>query len=167
MNTPQNKFRLISQNAPEKYVITMLNARDVCLGSERFFDENFRGSILFEMPESVNGYVIASADGIAYFFKVLLNAIFGDSTVKVRITSDKELLYIRTEWKSKKEISSEDLSELERVARVSAFGFEISHGADVSHLDIFLSIQTLSYLPLYAFDVEKMHEAFVRVFFLI
>ncbi len=160
-------FRLISENAPQRYVVSVLSALDVCKSTERFFSENFRGAISLELPKKAGGYVIASPDGIAYFFKVLLNAVFGDSAVKIAMTCDGDFLCLRTEWKQNRDISSADLKELERVARLSGFGFEISHGDGICRVDLLLSIQTLSYLPLYAVDVKSMHEAYVKVFFLI
>lgn len=160
-------FRLISENAPPKYIVSVLSALDVCNSAEKFFSENFRGAILLDLPESTDGYVIASPDGIAYFFKVLLNAVFGNSTVKIKMRCDGDFLKLTTEWKRCDKISDADIKELERTARLSGFGFEISEDGAFSHVDIFLSIQTLSYLHLYAVDTKNMHEAFVRVFFLI
>ena len=160
-------FRLISQNAPEKYVVSVFSALDVCRSAEKFFTENFRGAILLELPENTAGYVIASPDGIAYFFKVLLNAIFGDSAVKIKMSCDADFLCISTCWKQTKDISSSDLRELEKIARLSGFGFEILSSGETARLDLYLSIQKLSYLPLYATDTYSLHEAFVKVFFLI
>lgn len=160
-------FRLISENAPERYVVSVLSALDVCKSTEKFFSENFRGAISLELPENTAGYVIASPDGIAYFFKVLLNAVFGDSTVKIKMTCDSDFLTLSTEWRNSRNITDDDMKELERAARASGFGFEISHEGEFTRIDLLLSIQTLSYLPLYAVDVKSMHEAYVKVFFLI
>lgn len=147
--------------------MSVLSALDISNATERFFSENFRGSISLELPENVSGYVIAAPDGIAYFFKLLLNAIFGDSAVKIKISYTSDFLTLSTVWKHSCEISDSDIKEMERVARLSGFGFEISHVGEISRIDLSLSIQTLSYLPLYAVDVKNMHEAYVKVFFLI
>ena len=164
---PVVDFRLISENAPDRYVVSVLSVLDVCKSTEKFFSENFRGAISLELPENTDGYVIASPDGIAYFFKVLLNAVFGDSTVKIKMSCGDNFLTLTTEWNRRRNISEGDMKELERAARLSGFGFEFSHDGILSRVDLLLSIQALSYLPLYAVDTSIMHEAYVKVFFLI
>lgn len=168
MNT-RNKsgFRLISENAPEKYVVSVISANDVAEATENFFSENFRGAVSVLREDSSDGFVIASPDGIAYFFKVLLNAIFGDSAVKIKISSDSDFLTLSTVWKQSRGISDADMKELSRVANLSGFGFEFSHEGALARADILLSIQALNYLQLYAVDVKSVHEAYVKVFFLI
>ena len=160
-------FRLISENAPEKYVATVLSAHDVCKSTERFFSDNFRGAILLKMPENTCGYVITSPDGIAYFFKVLLNSVFGDSAIKIKMSCDRDFLTLSTVWNGEQTINEYDLKELERVARLSGFGFEVSSEGGISRVDVFLSLQTLSFIPIYATDTNIMHQAYVKVFFLI
>lgn len=162
-----NNFRLISENAPEKYVVSVMSAHDVAEATEKFFSENFRGAVYLLREDSSDGFVIASPDGIAYFFKVLLNAVFGNSTVKIKISSDSDFLTLSTVWEQSQDISDADMKELSRVASLSGFGFEFSHDGALARADILLSIQALSYLQLYAVDVKSVHEAYVKVFFLI
>ena len=101
---PVVDFRLISENAPDRYVVSVLSVLDVCKSTEKFFSENFRGAISLELPENTDGYVIASPDGIAYFFKVLLNAVFGDSTVKIKMSCGDNFLTLTTEWNRRRNI---------------------------------------------------------------
>jgi hypothetical protein len=163
----KHNFRFISEGEPQRYVISVLSVKDVCISTEKFFDDNFRGAIELHPSESNDGHVMASAEGIAYFFKYLLNAIFSKSKIDLEMNCDSELLTMSTRWKRLRELSVEDIRTLERVARASGFGFEIKDDGDYSKIDLFLSIQALNYIPIYAKDAYNMHKAYIEVFFLI
>ena len=160
-------FRFISECEPQRYLISVLSTSDVCLSTAKFFDDNFRGAIEVQAPESAIGHVMVSAEGVAYFFKYLLNAIFSNTKINIEIDCDDSLLTMSTKWKRCRELSRDEIRTLERVARASGFGFEIFDDHEYSRIDIFLSIQSLNYIPIYAVNIYDMHKAYVEVFFLL
>ena len=160
-------FRLISEAEPQKYVISVLSVNDICNSTERFFDDNFRGAIEVEPSSNKHGHVMVSPNGVAYFFKYLLNAIFANTKIKLTMSCDDELLTLSTIWKKSRELTAEQITTLERVSRASGFGFEFFDDGEHSRIDLFISVQALNYIPIYATDTHDMHSAYVEVFFLI
>ena len=158
--------KLISEATPDEFIITTVRISDIFLSTQKFFDNNFRGAIITEGTPELYGYTETSTDGIAYFFKVLLNAVFGESVVRVNMEKTDGKFIIKTRWRHYRDISLADLAELENTARLSGFTLSFSNDGDFCHADITLPVKILSYLPVYAVSEFKMYTAYVRVFFL-
>ena len=166
MRHKKGLWRRISQGTPEEFITTTLRASDIFNATNKFFEDNFRGAVITEGELLTDGYTEASPDGIAYFFKVLLNAVFGDSVVRVKMACEKDIFNISTEWEFCREITKSDLAELENVARLSGFTLEFSNNGNIYRADIAMKLKALSYIPLYAISRENMLLAYNRVFFL-
>lgn len=156
---------LVSESTPDEFIITTVRISDIFLSTQRFFDNNFRGSVITEGMPELFGYTEASVDGIAYFFKILLNAIFGESVLRVNMDKCDGNFIIRTKWRHCRDLAESDLAELKNTARLS--GFTLNFGADgeFDRIDISMPVKIMSYLPVYAVSEFKMHTAYVRVFF--
>ena len=166
MQTHQ-KLRLISEATPDEFLITTVRISDVVDSTHKFFDDNFRGAIITEDENECYGYTVVSTDGLAYFFKVLLNAVFGESVVRVSFECNEKCFKIKTKWRYCREISDTDRAELERTARLSGFILEFSESDGFCHANLTLPLHMTSYIPIYARSEFKMHQAYIRVFFLL
>ena len=158
--------RLISESTPDNFKVSTIRVTDIFISTQNFFNTNFRGAIVTENVGELFGYVDTSVDGIAYFFKVLLNAVFGNSVVNVTMTQAAGRFYIKTKWRKCREITLTDIAELERSARLSEFSLDFSSDGEFCYADISMKTKNMSYLPVYAISEFKMHTAYVRVFFL-
>lgn len=161
----KNLWQRISQSTYNEFIITTVRASEIFKSTEKFFDDNFRGAVITDAEIVSDGYAEVSAEGIAYFFKVLLNAVFGDSVVRIKMISKNDVLDISTEWSFCREITKSDLNELENVARLSGFTLNFSKSESICRADISMKLKTLSYIPLYAVSDEKMLLAYIKVFF--
>ena len=161
-----NKIRkLISESTPNNFTITTVRISDISLSTEKFFDNNFRGAIITESASDLYGYVETSPDGIAYFFKVLLNEVFGDSVVRVSMQKHENSFQMITKWRQFRDISEFAREELEKTARLSGFDIAFSQSGNECEATLTLKIKTAKILSVYAISEFKMHTAYVRVFF--
>ena len=154
----------ITESAPEEFIISTVRVSDVLNSTQRFFDNNFRGSVMTENTPELFGYAEASVDGIAYFFKLLLNMVFGESVLRVNMDKADGKFFIKTKWRHSRDISESDLFELENTARISGFTFEFSKDGDFDRIYISTPLKIMSYFPVYAVSEFKMYTAYVRVF---
>ena len=161
-----NEKRLISESTPGDFTITTIPMYDVASSIQNFFDTNFRGSIITEEFPFFYEYTEISPDGLAYFFKVLLNAVFGESVVRVSITKEDRKFVIKTKWRNMREIRAEDLDELRKTARISGFELSFSQNEDFCEAYASLPLKLTNYISVYANSEYRMFTAFVRVFFL-
>ena len=164
-NFAEELKRRLSDYIPDEFEITTVRISDVFQSTQRFFDNNFRGAVITEGTPELFGYTETSVDGIAYFFKVLLKAIFGESVVKVNMDKRDSGFVIRVRWLRCREISPSDLSELENTAKLSGFSLKLSSDGEFDEAEISLPVKIMSYFPVYAVSEFKMHTAYVRVFF--
>ena len=156
---------LVSESTPDEFIITTVRISDIFLSTQRFFDNNFRGAVITEGTPELYGYTEASVDGIAYFFKVLLRAVFGESVVKVNMEKVDSKFLIKIKWRHCRELSEADLSELENTAKLSGFSLKISSDGEFDRAEISMPVKIMSYFPVYAVSEFKMYTAYVRVFF--
>lgn len=156
---------LITESVPDDFIITTVRISDIFRSTQRFFDNNFRGAVITEGTPELFGYTEASVDGIAYFFKILLNAVFGESVLRVNMDKADGKFTIKATWRRCRDISESDLSELENTARISGFTFDLSSDGEFDKINISMPVKIMSYFPVYAVSEFKMHTAYVRVFF--
>ena len=156
----------ISESSPENFTISPIKASDIFEATRNFLYENFRGAIDIESELYSDGYVSISPDGLAYFFKLLLNAIFGESLVFIKMSTKDDIFSIEAYWNRHRNITANEISELENIARVSGLALELVFGEKKCHANITMQIKKETLLRLYAVSAQKMHEAYIRVFFL-
>ena len=161
----QQKLRLISESYPDNFIIETISIFDIYRATEEFFDDNFRAAITLERDLCSEGFVNISADGFAFFYKVLLNAIFGESVVHIKMSSHGGVFETKANWKIYKGISKSDLSLLRSTAELSGFKMTLSEDGDVGCVTLSSPIKKTPQLAIYAISAAKMHEAFTRVFF--
>ena len=154
----------ITEKSPDDFIIETLRISDILNSTQRFFENNFRGAVITEGTPELFGYAEASVDGIAYFFKVLLNAVFGESILRVNMDKANGRFVIKTQWRHCRDISESDLFELENTARISGFTFDFSKNGEFDKIDISTPLKIMSYFPVYAISEFKMYTAYVRVF---
>ena len=166
MNIPSKTRRLISQSSEDKFVLTTVRISDIGISMQRFFDLNLRGAVIVECEKDLFGYADVSVNGLAYFFKILLNSIFGESIARINMRKELSRLVIDTSWHTKTGLGEEELCELERISKLSGFSLEISRNGVYHTATVTVPIKIMKALPIYAISDSKTYQAFVRVFFL-
>lgn len=166
MTSKTTKRKTISERQEDSFVISPISLADVFNATKSFFDQNFRGAVITENEEVFDGYTEASPEGIAYYFKVLLNAVFGKTPLKVAMRLDNDEFIIKTEWQSSGKIPKSDMDELITVSRLSGFSLDFSSDGELSFATAKLKVTPQKFLALYAVSFAKMLEAYNKVFFL-
>lgn len=159
------KFRLISETIPDRFISKVSHVCDIIGAIEEFFEDNFRGAIITEASHDTDGYLNISTDGFAFFHKVLLNAIFGESVVRLRMFTDDASFKVEARWKVYKRISESDLALLESTAKLSGFTMRLSDVGEDGFLLLEMPIRKTPKLAIYAVSKAQIYEAFTRVFF--
>lgn len=165
-NFTKPKLRLISETIPDEFITKTVSVGDIFEATDEFFDDNFRGAITVDNELTADGYVNISPDGFAFFHKVLLNAIFGESVVRLRMLCENSCFLVEARWKVYKSISNSDLALLRSTANLSGFSMTLNEDEKEGKLTLSMPIRATPYLAIYAVSIAKMREAFTRVFFL-
>ena len=160
------KIRLISETIPDEFILKTVFIKDIFEATEEFFDDNFRGAIIVDNELDSDGYVNISPDGFAFFHKVFLNAIFGESVVRLRMFCEKNHFKVEAKWKIYNKISKSDLNLLYSTANLSGFSMTVNEDGKEGNLTLSMPISAKPYIAIYAVSLAKMRETFTRVFFL-
>ena len=166
----KKRKRLISEGYPTRFNLARCSSSSLSSGIEEFLSENFRGAISFESSENALTFLTISPDGLAHFFKVLLNAIFGNSVVNIHFHAESAEFRIYVSWKFNREFTEDELAELNGTAYLSGFSVLYSlSGEEVSmqSLSITMKSDPLEWVSLYATTSDKIKWAFKNVFFLL
>ena len=151
-------FKIKRNYAPEPkdFSITKISCFDFVASTESFIEHNFAGAIRVNYPEIINGYVQISAYGFAYFIRLLLSEIYGDSfTVATVFTDDKELkIKINTPSPLRR------INQLQDVAMRSGFSVTYENGELILGTPINISREVF----VYADDVLKLINYYYEVF---
>jgi len=164
-NNAKPKLRLISETIPDEFITKPICIFDIFKATDEFFDDNFRGAITVENELETDGYVNISPDGFAFFHKLFLNAIFGESVVRLKMCSRDGVFKVMANWKVYNKISKSDLALLSSTAESSGFKMTISENGDTGHLILEAPIKITPMISIYAVSAERMRGAFTRVFF--
>ena len=159
-------IRLISQGMPDEFIRITLPTSGIYRAIEEFFDEYFRGAVIIEGNRYTPGYIEISPDGLAFFFKLLFKAAFGESTVKVYVSSENFVYQISTEWKKRKIISEKEVFELKNSARLSGFNIDFYDDGEIYHANLSVRLKIAKTISIYANSAEALRNALTRVFFL-
>lgn len=160
-------IRLISEGMPDEFIRTTLPTSSIYRAVEEFFDEYFRGAVIMEGNRYTPGYIEISPDGLAFFFKLLFKAAFGESTVKVNVSSENFVYLIYAEWKKRKIISEKEVFELKNAARLSGFDIDFCHDGEIYRANLSVRLKITKAITIYANSLEALRNALTRVFFLI
>lgn len=164
-NRRKPNLRLISETIPDGFISKPVFVFDVFEATDEFLDENFRGAITVDSELTCDGYVHISPDGFAFFHKVLLNAIFGESVVHMKMSTDAGIFKVQSSWKIYNKISHADLALLRSTAELSGFKMTLSEEGEFGNLTLEVPIKKSPTLAIYAVSAARMREAFTRVFF--
>ncbi len=159
------RLRLISETVPDEFTSKSISIFDVFQATDEFFDDNFRGAITVDNELAADGYIDISPEGFAFFHKVLLNAIFGESVVRVRMLCDGSIFKVEANWKIYNNISKDDLALLRSTANLSGFKITLRETDEDGNLILEAPVRKSAQLALYAVSAARMREAFTRVFF--
>ena len=163
-----NDLRLISQGMPDEFIMHTIPTASVYTAVEEFFDEYFRGAVIMEGNKYTAGYIEISPDGLAFFFKLLFKAAYGESTVFINTSSENYVFRINAKWKKRKTISEKELFELKNAARLAGFDMIFSDGdADTYYAELSVKLKITKLISVYAVSSQKLRNALTRVFFLI
>lgn len=163
-----NDLRLLSRGMPDEFIMHTIPTASIYTAVEEFFDEYFRGAVIMEGNKYTAGYIEISPDGLAFFFKLLFKAAFGESTVFINMSSENNVFYIKAAWKKRRIISEKELFELKNAARLAGFDMIFSdEDSDTYHAELSVKLKIAKYITVYAISSQKLREALTRVFFLI
>lgn len=161
------ELRFLSQGMPDEFILHTIATSSVYRAIEEFFDEYFRGSVIMERNNYTAGYIEISPDGLAFFFKLLFKAVYGESTVMINMSSKDDVFYIKAEWKKRRIISEKELFELKNAARLAGFDINLHDDGDSFHAELSVKLKITKYITVYAVSSEKLRESLTRVFFLL
>lgn len=157
--------RLISESEPTNLTISSFTASQVARGATEFLDDNFSGAVSYEIDLKTHTCVMLSPDGLAYFFKYLLNAIFGNTVVNISFSETDTDFLITTEWKCHRELLPEELHELKMIAYAAGFNTIFSSRGDMRLITLSTKCGLSEKIYVYANGYDKIKNAFKRVFF--
>lgn len=158
--------RMISEGVPSDFSHQMLPASSIYSAVEDFFDEYFRGAVIIDGDRIAPGYLDMSADGLAFFFKLLFKAAYGESTVKINISSENYFYHIRSQWKKRKEITEKEIFELKNAASFAGFNVHYYEEDGSYNFHLWTKIKVSNVLRVYANSFQTFRHTLTRVFFL-
>ena len=158
-------IRFISEYKPTEFTKKQLRIFDIFKATEDFFEDNFRGAICVDSELACDGFVLISPDGFAYFHKVLLNAVFGESVVRLRMFRENGLFKLEASWKIYNRISKSDLDILSSTATLSGFSMKLNESGEVGALILEAPVRQAPEISISAVSQARMRETFTRVFF--
>ena len=162
----KNGLRIFSESAPPECILRPVATADLLRATVDFFDENFKGAVTTDISPLTAGYAKISAEGVAYFFKLLLNSVFGDTTVHISLYADNRSLIISSSWAPHRKMSDSDLSELKTFAKLSGFDFDFVDTGSDCRISLTSAVSATVALKIYAVSFSRVHSAFIKVFFL-
>ena len=155
----------ISKRVPQNFVLETLSIYDIYNSSEKFFEEHFRGAVEISSDIECEGFVSASASGVAYFFRLLLEHIFGDGVLHIKMQTNNYKFIISAEFSIEREMDSKTKASLENVARVSGFDLIFSKNGKITSVVASFNMRATQSVPIYARGAKLMSLAYVDVFF--
>ena len=158
--------RRVSDTVYTNFEIQTVSFTEIAEATKAFLNENFSGAVRISANYKEGGFVDVSADGFAYFFKVVLGSVFGREVIDIDLYSNEAQFKVTIEWNARSSIKDSERDTLLTVAKNSGFDFEFSQGDDKIRIVLNLKKSSLPFLSVYATDLNRMMLAFKRVFFL-
>lgn len=152
----------LSARVPRGYEKKKFSVFDISRGLSEFLTENFRG--LAEVSSDINtsGYVVISAEHLAYLLKLILKQVNGKMFLSMHLSFDGKMLTLEIPFDEAIELSLPERASLCAAAR----------GADleinISPYGITLSAKSSSRAPamfVYAGDTNRFKQALLDMFF--
>lgn len=163
-----NNLHLFSHGMPDEFILHTIPTASIYTAVEEFFEEYFRGAVIMEGNKYTAGYIEISPDGLAFFFKLLFKAAFGESTVFINMSSENNVFYIKAAWKKRRIISEKELFELKNAAHMAGFDMVFSDEYfDTYRAELSVKLKITKYITVYSISSQKLRDALTRVFFLI
>lgn len=149
----------IGDGVPSSYTRTGYSTSDVIKSLTVFSEEHFRGILSLEVVKNEGGLVMISADGLAFFLKLLLCRIFGRTEVRAAIECERSTMHITFDLSG----VDIDTTHLFEVAELS--GFEVAIPGD-SAIRLTTEVKRTSVLKVYAGDADAFLSHLYEVFFM-
>ncbi len=155
----------LSKRAPQNFTLETLSVTDVFRTTQKFFDENFRGAVVTASDFEVERFISASPTGIAYFYRLLLEHIFGEGVLYVKMQINNYKFIMQNEFSIKRRLDEKTKIKLENVARLSGFDIIFTSKHENTAIDIVFDIRPTQAIPIYARAARLLFLAYVDVFF--
>ena len=121
-----------------------ISCSDFFLSTKKFISDNFEGAMKIDFSETENGFINVSPRGFAFFIKLLLSEIHGNSMIYASMDNEDGRVCLRIEQKGGLAISK----RLEDVAERS--GFSVFRDRD--SITLFTKINSPSVFTIHAKD---------------
>lgn len=150
----------VGDGVPSGYTRTEFSSSDVIKSLTTFSEEHFRGILSLEVVANDSGLVMISADGFAFFLKLLLFRVFGRAEVKATVECERHAMHVTFDLCGV-DIETKQLFE---VAELS--GFSVERLGD-SVIRLTTEVKRTTALKIYAGDREALLRHLYAVFFCI
>ncbi len=157
--------RRISPEDPKAFEATIFESRQIYTEIHEFFEDNFKGAITVDFEESATGFLVTSAVAIAYFFKYLLNAVFGRTAIRVKMRAVEKHFGIEVRWRKACELTDRDELLLRHIARTANFTLELDRKSEICSAVLDAELMPSRTVTIYANTSRHIINAFNGVFF--
>ena len=163
----KEKMELLSGGEPSDYTKKRISFRTLYTGTRDFLMENFRGAVSFDEDITSSENLVISPDGFAYFFKYVLNVVFGNTVLNVKMTSVRKDFTVTLDWKKHRSLTEGEELALQRIALASGFKLNLNETNERITLTLYAEAKIYGYINIYApvFN-NQIKTAFNRVFYL-
>ena len=163
----KERLKLITWGEPEDFTKKKISFRVFYSGVRDFLMENFRGAVNLEENITSSEYLLISPDGVAFLFKCILNAVYGDTVVNINIASAGKTFTITFDWKKLRPLTESEIITLTRISKLSGFSVEIKDSDEKIEVLLSTEAKIYDYLSIYAPTlVNEVEKAFHRIFYL-
>lgn len=118
---PEKIIYKMTRNGPDEFKAEDIHLSALTKSLFDFLYEHFRGSIQMHFSGEPFGSIHICPSGLAYFIKLILIEVYGNSLVKASFDSTQRRFTIEIQH----ELGERDLSYIMKVARMSGFDEEV------------------------------------------
>ncbi len=141
------------------YARTEFKSSDVIKSLVKFSEEHFRGILAVDVENNESGLVNISADGLAFFLKMLLCRVYGRAEVKAAINCERRVMHVTFD------LCGVDIDTTGLFEIVEKSGFEVSLLSGTV-FKISTEVKRTSVLKVYAGDAEMFLRHLYAIFFM-
>lgn len=160
-----NLLERLSKREPHNFTAETISISDVFQTTEKFFDEHFRGAVDIQNEAETERFISASPIGIAYFYRTLLEHIFGEGVLYVKAQTNNSQFIMHNEFSIKRNLDEKTEARLKTVARLSGFDIYFTSMGEKTCIDIVFAMRASKAIPIYAREKRTLYIAYVDVFF--
>ena len=147
----------------EDTIFEKFATKNVTEDIENFFVEYFSASVKIENKVTQNGVVSISHVGFARIFRSVINHIFGESQLKIKMLTEKNLLLFVFNWTPHNDIA-QLLRSIKSAADLSGFSATALQNDGNVKITFSTNLMPRGFIPIYAKSKKKIYQAFTGVF---